>query len=359
MLVQLYGQFGGENSNAIVSRGIACALHRANIDVQIYDPVGVYNGLWEDLPTGLTPSAEVGIAVGYPPETVQFLMGHGVKVGCFIAESSVIPHDWGAIAAACDIVAVPSAWCAAAFVAAGVSPRQLLVMPHGLNPVYSRACHQAFPGTNKMIFLHVAAAPAFRERKGTIQLIEAFGELAGDTACNVSLMLRCGSTDPDLVEAIRRTGHDECFLITEDGPLQPAAMREFYCQGYVALVLPSRAEAYGLCALEARSLGLPVILTHAAGHAAHAEAWDTVIRSWPDAPCRVNGIPGGLAPQVLAGDVYTALREFIAHAKSRWDWAQHGSSGYYDRNTWEKATRVLVAKLKGYRKRPSRPGIGL
>jgi len=357
MLVQMYGQFGYENSNAIVSRGIACALHRANIDVQIYDLAGTYQGLWEDLPTGLSPSAEVGIAVGYPPETIQFLTGHPVQIGCFIAESSIIPSDWGGIAAACDIVCVPSAWCAETFVRAGVSPRKVLVMPHGLNPVYAKACHRPFPPANKMRFLHVAAAPAYRERKGTFQLIEAFGELA--TELDVRLVLRCGSVDPEIVEAISRTGCPDAFEVIDDGPLQPAGMREFYCQGNLALILPSRAEAFGLCGLEARSLGLPVILTHAAGHAQHAEPWDTVIKHGPDMPCRVNGIPGGMAPEVKASAIHDALHEFISHAKSRWDWAQHGSSGYYDRHSWMKATKDLAQKLKGYRKRISRPGIGL
>lgn len=355
MLVQLYGQFGGENSNAIVSRGIACALHRSNIDVQIYDPAGIYNGLWEDIPTGLTPNAEVGLAIGYPPETVQFLVGHGVRVGCFIAESSIIPAEWGGIAARCDHVAVPSSWCAYAFAAAGVSPKKILVMPHGLNPVYSKACHHAFPSSMK--FLHVAAAPAFRERKGTFQLIEAFGRLTRDMA-GVTLQLRCG-VDPLIVEAINETKCPDVFEVVEDGPLEPARMRDFYCSGVSAVVLPSRAEAFGLCALEARSLGIPVILTHAAGHEQHAEVWDTVILHRPDSPCRVNGIPGGMAPEVHADDIYTALMEFVGHAKSRWDWAQHGSSGYYDRHTWAKAVRDLVTKLKGYRRRPSRPGIGI
>lgn len=360
MLVQMYGQFGHENSNSIVCRGIACALHRHNIDIQIYDPAGIYRGLWEDIPTGLTPRAEVGLAVGYPPQVWQHLSGHEVKIGCFIAESSLVPSDWGAIVSSCDITCVPSSWVAEAFIRAGANPRKIMVMPHGLHPVYAKACHTSFPPAGKIRFLHVAGAAAFRERKGTLELIAAFGQLVQDRGKGISLRLRCGSLDPDIRNAVLATGVPEAFDIVTDKPLQPAHMRAFYCEGHVALVLPSRAEAFGLCALEARSLGIPVILTKASGHAQHAEAWDTFIHhEVPDTPCRVNGIPGGMAPGVTAVDIYDAMQEFLAHVKSRWDWAQHGTLGYYDRHTWSLATCGLAKKLKGYKKRPSRPGIGL
>lgn len=358
MLVQLYGQFGGQNSNAIVSRGIACALHKHNLDVQIYDPAGVYNGLWEDLPTGMSPGAEIGLFVGYPPESIQFLTGHDIRVGCFIAESSILPAEWGAIASACDLVCVPSRWNAEAFIRSGVSPQKLLVMPHGLNPVYSKKARLKLGG-GAPHFLHIAGAPAFRERKGTTLLIEAFGELA-KAKPEAQLTLRCGSTDPDLVSAIKRANVVDQVTIIEEGPLEPQEMRRFLCApdpGWNAIVLPSRAEAFGLCAIEARAVGLPVILTHCSGHAQHAEKWDTVIEHGPDAAITVNGIPNGAAPTVRSSSILDALWEYINNRHSRWVWASRGASNYFNKNSWGKSTKRFARWLRDRKRRVSRPGL--
>lgn len=359
MLIQFYGQFGGQNSNAIVSRGLACALKRGGLDVQIYDPEGVYNGLWEDIPTGISPSADIGIFIGYPPHSIQFLMGHETKVGCFIAESSSLPAEWSAIAASCDLVCVPSTWNAVAFIQGGVSPKKLMVVPHGLSPVWAKAVRRE-PRSGAFSFLHIAGAAGFRERKGTLQLIKAFGQLGRELNNDLSLMMRCGMTDPALLSAIKRTEVPDLFVLTEDANLlEPRAMREFLCQDWDALVLPSRAEAFGLCALEARSVGLPVILTHCTGHSQHGEDFDTVIEHGPERPCQVNGIPGGTAPSVKASAIYDALLEFIQSRNSRWVWAQHGANNYYDKNSWTKVTRQLTRWLRSHKKMISRPGIGI
>jgi len=357
MLVQIYGQFGAQNSNAIVSRGIACALHKHGLDVQIYDPAGVYNGLWEDIPTGMSPAAEIGLFVGYPPESIQFLTGHDIRVGCFIAESSLLPADWTAIAAACDLVCVPSRWNAEAFIRGGCSPKKLQVVRHGLNPVFAKQTRLERPSTGGEIrFLHIAGAPAFRNRKGTGVLIKALGELFKERG-GVQLTLRCGQTDPLLVSDIKRANIVDQVTIIEDGSVEPREMRSFLCSGYDALVLPSRAEAFGLCAIEARAVGLPVILTHCSGHAQHAEKWDTVIEHGPDAKIKVNGIPSGTAPTVMADQVLTGLQEYIDNRHSRWVWAARGANNYFYNNSWGKATEYLARWLRAHRRHVSRPGL--
>jgi len=363
-MLQIYGQFGGQNSNAIVSRGLACGLQHHGFDVQIYDQEGIYNGLWLDIPTGMSPSAEVALAVGYPPQVMHYLSGHETRIGCFIAESTLLPADWGAIAASCALVCVPSRWNAEAYIRAGVSPKQLLVVEHGLHPLYARKpkpdpCSRpmGLSGDGTIRFLHIAGAPSFRARKGTTKLISAVGQLRAEGAA-VSLMLRCGMTDPDLVAAIKRTGHPEAFCLTEDGPLEPHAMRQFYNMGWDALVLPSRAEAFGLCAIEARSQALPVVLTKCSGHTQHAEKWDTIIKHGPEAPIVVNGIPGGRAPSIKTSDIYDALNDFMKHRQSRWQWSQAGADNYYDRHSWWKALNHLAKKIKSYRRKVHSPGLG-
>lgn len=355
MLVQIYGQFGSNNSNAVVSRGIACSLVKAGLDVQAYDPFGVYSGFWTDMSTGHSPSAEVGIYVGYPPGAIPYLSSHEIKVGCFIAESGILPADWIAIASACDLVCVPSRWNAVSFVQGGVSPKKVLVMPHGLHPAFARK-KQLEPPAGPVSFLHIAGAAGFRERKGTTKLISAFGKIARDHD-HAQLTLRCGQADPEILSAIRRAEADDRVRLCEDDSLEPKRMRDFLCGAWDAIVLPSRAEAFGLLAIEARAVGLPVILTCCSGHKQHVESWDTIIESGPEAPIQVNGIPEGVAPIVEMSAILDAMSDFVAHRKSRWDWAQRGAFNYFDKNSWGKATGHLVRWLKSHRKNISRPGL--
>ena len=94
--------------------------------------------------------------------------------------------------------------------------------------------------------------------------------------------------------------------------------------------------------LEARALGIPVMLTDSSGHLEHFQgARDVCIWTGPSAPIAVNGIPSGMAPTVAVEDIEEALCDWPKNTLcSKFD------STYYGRWCWGNVTRELAKALK-------------
>lgn len=345
--MQLYGQFGGYWSNANVSRGIAAGLLANKVRCSLYDRDGLYEGLWggvERCPKGLGNSLDIGAFVGYPHLGATHLRGHAVKVGFFIAESETLPDEWGAVARQCDLVVVPSSWTRDAYEAAGVPRSKLLVTPHGLHPVFA-APPKALPESRT--FLHIAGARDFLDRKGTPQLITAFAGFYKENP-DWSLQIR---TPPSL-EIYRLVGEARCPGITLDAheaSLPPEAMRDYLEQGWAALVQPSRAEAFGICPVEARAVGLPVVLTIGHGHGMHCmTSADVLISMEPAAPIRVNGIPNGTAPDVRVDQIAASLHDFKKLRVGLRDNAQLNARLLRDYFTWPRVMAEVAERIRKF-----------
>jgi glycosyltransferase involved in cell wall biosynthesis len=314
--IKIYGQFWDHWSNAGVSRGLAAGLAQNGIEVALSDENNQYRDLWGgEFECGWDTEAPIGMFVGYPVRGVNMLEKHEHTVGALICESSILPADWGAMARSYDLVVVPSSWVADVYKRAGVPFGKLMVVRHGLHPAYqSSPSKQLEEPEHKILkFLHVSGARDFLDRKGTPQLIKAFARVFGDGVPPAQLTIRSPAST-QLYDLIDRTWKQGLFDV--DGallPLSPEEMVEHYSRGWDALIQPSRAEAFGICPVEARAMGIPVILTACTGHSEHFDVFqDVVIGHENDAPIAVNGIPAGTAPQVTADEVEKALRWFLS-----------------------------------------------
>jgi glycosyltransferase involved in cell wall biosynthesis len=364
LTVTLYGQFNGHWSNAGVSRGLAAGLHANGVALKLVGEQGLYECLWTlprhvarkppdvELCASVPQSEGVGMYVGYPARATA-LQGHPVKVGAFICESEILPADWGVVARSCDLVVVPSAWVKYAYLAAGVLPERLLVVPHGLHPVYQQVSPAV--GVHELAglsFLHVAGARDFIDRKGTLALIEAFAHVfdpaSGTMRQQKALLVIRTPPSSVLVEAVRATRAPYLFHFDwHEAALPPERMHDYLSRGdWAAVIQPSRAEAFGIVPVEARAMGIPVIQTKCSGHAAHAEDWDLEIESGAVGPIAVQGIPNGVAPTVPVDSIIVALQRFVLKANERKSDARLRAGGYARKYNWADLTAPLVKRLR-------------
>lgn len=375
--IQIYGQFADYWSNSMVSIGLVNGLAINGVRVRAWDRTGGYVAdLHPLVETGMAPSDDcIGCFIGYPHFSVEALRGHETKVGFFITESAVLPTTWGLAARQCDLVVVPSYWVRGAYLQAGVDPAKLLVIPHGLHPVYETV--QPRPATERgdgsrarpLRFLHTAGARDFIERKGTLQLLEAFGEVRKAFADEMQLTIRTPPS-PQIDEAIHRLPPEIQRAVDmnyHDEPLSPASMRTYLLRegepdGWTAVIQPSRAEAFGICPVEARVCGVPAILTNGHGHKMHVDtvAGDTLVACENNASIRVNGIPNGVAPTFETRELVAAWTDFLRCREERTACAIDYSVGYYQEWQWSKLIVPFVKWIKkqerGRGRRPEEKG---
>jgi glycosyltransferase involved in cell wall biosynthesis len=227
---------------------------------------------------------------------------------------------------------------AAAVVATSRWAREALIGVHGLQP---GRVHVAEPGVDPAE--PVAGTPggealicvgAVTPGKGHDVLLDAL-------AATADLPWRCrcvGSLDRDPVfsehlhQRIRRGGLEERMAFP--GPATGAALDRSYA-GADLLVLPSRAETYGMVITEALARGLPVVAADVGGV--------------PEALGRVadGARPGTLVPPGDPAALGAALRAWLGDATLRRAWRRAARDRRAALPRWSATTSVLASVLVG------------
>jgi glycosyltransferase involved in cell wall biosynthesis len=165
-----------------------------------------------------------------------------------------------------DEVWVPSRFCMESFVASGVKPEKLRVIPHGVDT--ARFGLQVQPlqieGARRFVFLSVFD---WIKRKGWDVLLRAYlSEF--EVREDVCLVLRIARLNPaELSEFVSREcgGGPRPALLVIPFSLPQELMPNLYAAAN-AFVLASRGEGWGLPYGEAMAMGLPTIATEWGGH---------------------------------------------------------------------------------------------
>jgi glycosyltransferase involved in cell wall biosynthesis len=193
------------------------------------------------------------------------------------------------------------------------------------------------PGTDGTTLRSVGA---ITPTKGHDLLVAALAPL-GDLAFRCELVGPV-HRDPEHVAALRQAiaRHGLADRVRLRGPLRGAALEEAYATTDL-LVLPSRAEAYGMVVTEALARGVPVLATDVGGV---AQALGTA----PD-----GRVPGILVPPGDDAQLTAALRRWLGEPglRARLRDAARARRGTLD--GWEVTTRCLAAALE---RLPGTPG---
>jgi glycosyltransferase involved in cell wall biosynthesis len=251
------------------------------------------------LPTDWPSHGDVVIVVGGGPAVAIFDGCPARKISFTVWESDRLPDDWIEPLSMADEVWAPSAWGADVLRANGIDASRIHIVPEGVddNIFTAEGAHSPLlDGVEGFKFLHVGKA---EPRKGTFELLQAF-DRAFDDDEPVYLVLACQNRlipGFDTVRFIENMGLRRRRWIV---PIQPLPQRSDIaalfraCDAFVA---PSRAEGWGLPALEAMACGLPTALTHYSGHTAFADRDNST-----EIPFKLTPIEPGALPHFARND---------------------------------------------------------
>jgi glycosyltransferase involved in cell wall biosynthesis len=184
----------------------------------------------------------------------------GVRVIWAIFEADSLPRDFvGLLNQIAHVVWVPSQWGLDVLVASGVASERIDVVPEGVDPhlYHGHIRHALACAPRPFRFLTVGK---FEKRKSYEELLAAFARAFAGQA-SVELVLKADHfldherKKAELTKLVADSGLGNVTLLW--GGWQPDRLAALYnhCQ---AFVFPSRAEAWGLPALEAIASGLPL-----------------------------------------------------------------------------------------------------
>jgi len=188
-----------------------------------------------------------------------------------------------------------SRWAADGLRAAGIPDERICVLPPGIELDYWRTAPRTAPRDRPIRLLFVGGD---FERKGGPLLVDAVRAS------------EAGTFELDIVTRDPAAADDSRIRVHRAEP-EDALLQRLY-RDADAFVLPTRAECFGIAAVEALAAGLPVVMGDVGGA---ADIVDDGRCGWRIAPTR-EGVEGGLAKLIAAREQLPALGA-EAEAKAR------------------------------------------
>jgi glycosyltransferase involved in cell wall biosynthesis len=249
-------------SFGLVGRRLLFAAARAGIDVTLASSPPRDETAFRRFAVGGAPEGRIGFSLDYLPRLDP--LPAGMLVVATACEGTFVPRDRvDAVNRAATLVYVPCRQNRDAFRAGGVRV-PIGVLPHGVDPARFPYLERLRSGEEPLTF---GTFGALSPRKGIDVLIRAFREaFAPDEP--VHLLLK--SVD----DAPAALGGDPRIRL-QSGFWGHAALLA-WLRTLDVFVLPSRAEGFGLCGLEAMATGLPTIATNWSGPADYLDPVDTL-----------------------------------------------------------------------------------
>ncbi len=302
---------------------------------------------------GSSPTAAVGVAQHWPPSFDPPSAGPFVLYQPW--EFGRVPKRWvDEVRRTVDEVWAPSEAARQAFVASGVAPDLVHVVPNGIDPqrFTPDGPRRELPTEKSTVLLFVGG---MTYRKGIDLLLEAYGRAftSDDDVCLVlkafgSRTFYKGQTAEDAVRVFQSVpGAPELLLIDEDLAFDaiPALYRA--CD---VLVQPYRGEGFCLPALEALACGRPAIVTDGGS----TDDFVPAECGWRVPSRRVPLPDGALPPDYdLAGEGFLLEPDgdaLVAALRAAADPAERAvraasARAQAERFTWARAGEVAAARI--------------
>jgi len=348
----LYGPITGFTSYPLALQGFRRAFKTHGLDpIEIDLSSGAGGENSKRMNIGLPPvprEAELVFAMKPNAMLRHLVTKHGMKlVGKHAGDVDQVPEDWKKIIAHEELTVVPSDWMQTVLAKDGFDS---YVSYPGITQDFLDAEDPPKRTENTLKLLHFCSSPVFPERKGTPQTLKAFEMLVLDGLdADLTLVI------PENRRAIKRLlggmaggVRQRLNVMTWPIGMHGKQIVELY-RKHDAVLVPSRAEGFSCCPIEARALGVPVVQTLCTGHQSHfkldeipAEQGVSVVSHGPFTDAWGDF---GSAPEVTAEEVGLAILRLaakyddfrsaaLAHRKHMAKWL------------WENTTRELVEKLK-------------
>lgn len=335
-MIRLYGVAKGNASWARVTAGIRGALEKVGCLAGFYDleKVDVYDD--DAMEEGW--DAPVGICIG-PPTAASVMNGRGAhrqRLVMIATNSTWLPEGVMEIARRNVTGFIGTSAWASEIIAGYADGLPVYTWPHGVDEHF-RPLNIVPDG--EFFVLHLASTHL--QRKSTHELIAGWATAMADKALPEKAELHLVVDGPRgyFLDAIHEASKGRLTIADSYNlgarlDLAVEDMRDFYSRFHF-VCQPSRAEGFGLCPIEARACGIPVIATACTGHAEHLGPGQPGVVLVPyTEDSWIDDGPGARAPFVIPEDIAAAFiyayehrdvlrkeaREHAEVVRSDWSW---------------------------------------
>lgn len=299
--VRIYGHQLGYSSFSQVTRGFVRALAARDL-FGGFVPIDFFDEEME-YPGALCP---VSVNTGMPGAVAQSkLLGqHKERYLLLAPNSDLIPpsmREW--IPKILTGLLGPSRW-ACQVLRRMVPELPIYYVPHGVHPEYDVLVEEREKrldeyGRGQFTVLHMTSTNS--QRKGTKELLEAWAHMK-----DASLRIVCRfEGQAELRSLVSKLGLENVEITPSNGA-DYESVNQLYATHHV-LCQPSRAEGFGLCPLEAKAAGVPVVMTDCTGHSEHARTGvSVIIPTGDDVP--MDDMDDAKAPELFSSEILASLR---------------------------------------------------
>jgi len=340
--ITIVGQWSDDNSWALHARQFAAALGRVEEVVSV-----PYGGPARH---AVLSAAESGVVIGMGPiEAMSGLVGRH-RIGFMVWETTVIPEEKLHGLKALDEIWVPSHWGRGVLIANGLPADRVHVVPEGVDPAVFRPAERS-PDQAPRPFRFLCVGK-WEVRKGIDDLARAFASAFAPHE-PVELILHCHNPylpDFDIGSTIARLALPAHAPIRPSPPLPLRDLAALY-RACDVLVLPTKAEGWGLPIIEAMACGIPAIATNYSGHNMFLDDRNgylvDVERMIPvDDPLFYPGGPYGVWAQPDLQHLRVLMRRAYADADERCAKGLQARRDVAGKWTWDDAARVAHRRLQ-------------